>query len=67
MRMPGFSAEATLYKTSQPYRELKAAATSADRVVAAMRCCETCDLLCELHPNSQSCRLCYMHCIDCRF
>ena len=43
MRMPGFTAEASIYQTSKGYRMAAAGATLIAQVVPALPCCSGCD------------------------
>jgi hypothetical protein len=50
MNVPGFSAEATLYRSVGSYRMI--AGVSATRMVSPMaRCCSACDSICEACDN----------------
>lgn len=69
MKLPGFTAEASLYQTSKPYQINKIGVIFTTQVVPAIPCCSACDDACDLcydclagpHPNSCGgiCRWCH--------
>lgn len=45
MNLPGFNAEASLYKTSRHYRSGRPSALLSDAVIPAIPRCENCDFI----------------------
>lgn len=69
MRLPEFTAEASLYKISEQYHMVNVASTaSISQVVPAMPCCSACEWAldrCELEGDLRSCsaaRRCFGYC-----
>lgn len=64
--LPGFTAAAVFRTAAAPTSSQPLQPASDGDVVPAMRCCETCDWVCEQYgADSRQCSACFGNCIMC--